>query len=365
MASLEHRSHNGETLRFGDGVIRVAYPGILIESMDFEELAAWLGIRNSRSLHPCPQCLVHKDDLTKLTETFPPRTSETMAAALAEAPVGPKTTRNDYLKNFGLHDLEHFLWSFRNSCPFRASPYDCLHFFDGGIWGRHVWPLIKTYLQVNGLASEFNANMGKFPRWRDLKHISNPTNIDYSEGQTFLDILKCALSCIVQLVPANSCLVRLIRCMVKVRMMLGLEVVTDTRMEHLREFVAEYENLCEEVSEKHDKSFHFLKQHILSHAIDSFKDKGTSRNQNTRVGEGFQQEVSDQYKKTNGKDAEHQISVMDENEETMARLDITVNEWLESHEEDDKEPILASQGTDCRISWFDRVNGWFKLYTLG
>lgn len=40
MASLERRSHNGETLRFGDGVVRTAYPGVLIESMDFEEMAA-------------------------------------------------------------------------------------------------------------------------------------------------------------------------------------------------------------------------------------------------------------------------------------------------------------------------------------
>jgi hypothetical protein len=32
--------------------------------------------------------------------------------------------------------------------------------------------------------------MANFPRWRDLKHISSPTTIDYSDGQTFLDILK-------------------------------------------------------------------------------------------------------------------------------------------------------------------------------
>ncbi|KAJ7842905.1 hypothetical protein B0H13DRAFT_1909632 [Mycena leptocephala] len=67
MASLQHRSHRGEALRFGDGIIRVVHPGVLIESMDFEELAAWLAIRNSRSLHPCPQCLVHKDDLHRLS----------------------------------------------------------------------------------------------------------------------------------------------------------------------------------------------------------------------------------------------------------------------------------------------------------
>lgn len=65
--------------------------------------------------------------------------------------------------------------------------------------------------------------------------------------------------------------------------------------------------LVQEVSEEHDKSLNFLKQHFLSHAIKNFRGKGTSRNMNTRVGEGFQQEVAAQYKKTNGKNAEHQV----------------------------------------------------------
>ncbi|KAJ7480474.1 hypothetical protein B0H11DRAFT_1724784 [Mycena galericulata] len=373
MASLEQRSHNGEALRFGDGITRIAYPGVLIESMDFEELAAWLAIRNSTSLHPCPQCLVHKDDLPRLTRAFTERTTESMSRVLAGAPVG-KTDRNEYLKKYGLHDFEHFLWNFNNSDPYKATGYDCLHFFDGGIWGRHMWPLIKGYLQSSGLASKFNVNMANFPRWRDLKHLSSPTTIDYSDGQTFLDILKCALPCIVQLLPPNSCLVRVIRTMVKVRIMLGLEVVVETRLELLRKFIAEYERICKDVSETHSKSFNFLKQHFLSHAIDCFKDKGTSRNQNTRVGEGFQQEVAAQYEKTNGKDAEHQMSIMDENEETMARLDMKVNEWQKSQEEDETDPVLPShtatahwrlgsadaQMTSTRIETINRSNSLYR-----
>ncbi|KAJ7236320.1 hypothetical protein C8J57DRAFT_1088249 [Mycena rebaudengoi] len=321
MESLEQRSHHGEALRFSDGVTRIAYPGVLIESMDFEELAAWLGIRNSRSNHPCPQCLVHKDDLPRLTRTFEERTTQSMSRVLARAPAG-KTARDEYLKNYGLHGFEHFLWKFQNSDPYKAAAYDCLHFFDGGIWGRHIWPLIKLYLQNEGLASQFNANMANFPRWRDLKHLPSPTTIDYSDGQTFLDILK-------------------------------------------------------DVSETHDKNFKFLKQHFLSHAIKCFKAKGTSRNQNTRVGEGFQQEVSAQYLKTNGKDAEHQMSIMDENEETMAQLDMKVDEWRKSREEDDADPILPSptmahwklgsadtQISSIRIETDNRSNPFFRDFNM-
>jgi hypothetical protein len=105
MASLESRSHHGEALRFGDRITRIAYPGVLIESMDFEELAAWLAIRNSTSLHPCPQCLVSKDDLPRLTRKFTERTTTSMSRVLARAPAG-RTDRNEYLKQYGLHDFE-------------------------------------------------------------------------------------------------------------------------------------------------------------------------------------------------------------------------------------------------------------------
>ncbi|KAJ7215380.1 hypothetical protein GGX14DRAFT_608176 [Mycena pura] len=376
MASLEQRSHHGEALRFGDGITRIAYPGVLIESMDFEELAAWLAIRNSMSLHPCPQCLAHKNDLPRLTRSFTKRTSESMSCALARAPI-PKTERNEYLKQYGLHDFEHFLWNFNNSDPYKATGYDCLHFFDGGIWGRHMWPLIKGCLQRDGLASKFNTNMDKFPRWRDLKHFSSPTTIDYSDGQTFLDILKSSLPCIVQLLPANSCLVRLIRVMTKVRALLGLEVTLDSRLAHLHKFIAEYERICNDVSETHNKSLNFLKQHFLSHAINCFKDKGTSRNQNTRVGEGFQQEIAAQYKKTNGKDAEHQMSIMDENEETMARLDMKVDEWRKSQEDDEKDPVLPhavtshwklgsadARMTSTRVETVNRSNSLYRDFNM-
>ncbi|KAJ6542222.1 hypothetical protein DFH09DRAFT_1322569 [Mycena vulgaris] len=300
-----------------------------------------------------------------------------MSGVLARAPVG-RTDRNEYLKQYGLHNFENFLWKFNNSDPYKATGYDCLHFFDGGIWGRHIWPLIKGYIQRKGLASTFNANMAKFPRWRGLKHLSSPTTIDYSEEQTFLDILKCALPCIVQILPPNSCLVRVIRIMVEVRMLLGLEVTLVTRLALLRKFIAEYEKICKDVSETHGKSFDFLKQHFLLHAIGCFEGKGTSRNQNNRVGEGFQQEIAAQYEKTNGKDAEHQVSIMDENEETMALLDMKVNEWRKAQEEDDTDPILPSHTvtahwklgsadacmTSTRIESLNRTNSLYRDFNM-
>ncbi|KAJ7044579.1 hypothetical protein C8F04DRAFT_1388930 [Mycena alexandri] len=332
MASLERRSHNGEVVRFGDGVSRTAYPGILIESMDFEEMAAWLAIRNSRSNHPCPQCLVHHDDLHKLFRRWERRTSESMSRIVVRAAKLNVTDREELLKKYGLHNFTHFLWTFRHSDPYAAASYDLLHYFDGGKWGRHVWVLIKECLQSHALASKFNDYMSQFPRWRGLKHISSPTTIDYSEGQTFVDILKCALPCLVQLLPRNSCLVRLVRAMQKTRIMLGLSVTTRTRLDHLNDLQREYERACNEVHDDAEfaKDFNFLKQHSLSHAAEDFMAKGTSRNMNTRVGEGFQQEVEKMYQKTNGKNAEYLIGVQDEREEAMARVKMAIDNWRQS-----------------------------------
>jgi hypothetical protein len=106
MASLERRSRNGEALRFGDGVVRVAHPGILIESMDFEEMAAWLAIRNSRSNHPCPKCLVHHKDLHKLFQRSEHRTSQSMQRVLTRAVDLNATEREELLKSYGLHNFE-------------------------------------------------------------------------------------------------------------------------------------------------------------------------------------------------------------------------------------------------------------------
>ncbi|KAJ6611016.1 hypothetical protein B0H10DRAFT_1810509 [Mycena sp. CBHHK59/15] len=193
--------------------------------------------------------------------------------------------------------------------------------------------------------------MDKFPRWQNLKHLSSPTTIDYSDGQTFLDILKCALPCLVQILPPNSCLIKLVREMQKVRTMLGLWVTTGSRNDDTDKWIIEYGKICEDVSEEHDKSLNFLKQHFLSHAVKNFQRKGTSRNMNTRVGEGFQQEVAAQYKKTNGKNAEHQISIMDENEEAMARIQMAVDDWHKNQEQDEQDPVLGSSNANPSAHW--------------
>lgn len=64
-------------------------------------------IRGVRSLHPCPTCLVHRDELSNLSLPFALRTTAGMQAVLREArELRTKKDRDELLKNFGLRDVE-------------------------------------------------------------------------------------------------------------------------------------------------------------------------------------------------------------------------------------------------------------------
>ncbi|KAJ7040846.1 hypothetical protein C8F04DRAFT_948197, partial [Mycena alexandri] len=66
-----------------------------------------------------------------------------------------------------------------------------------------------------------------------------------------------------------------------------------------------------------------------------FMSKGTGRNMNTRVREGFQQEVEKMYQKTNGKNAERQIGLQDEREEVMAHIKMAIDKWHRAQKDND------------------------------
>jgi len=104
--SLKHRSHNGDTNRCSDGISRILYPGILIESQDAEEAAYFCGCRAARATHPCPKCLVSHSELHKILGNFKLRTPNNMRAVL-EKVAGMKTKgeKQRILVEHGLHNI--------------------------------------------------------------------------------------------------------------------------------------------------------------------------------------------------------------------------------------------------------------------
>ncbi|KAJ7272206.1 hypothetical protein C8J57DRAFT_1318109, partial [Mycena rebaudengoi] len=354
LAPLKWRSHRGDTLRFGDGEHRTGFPGIEIQSMDFQEIAAWLGMRSSQANFPCPKCLVPKDKLHCLTRHFAHRTSASMAAVVHKAQ--SKLTKGEkeaVLKKAGLHNVEQILWHFNFSDPYKAVSYDTLHWDEGGKFGRHLWVYTKKILSNVNLTNEFNACMDQLPRWRAMEHVPAATTIDFAEGETWLTILKTMLPCLVHLLPRNSPLVRALRALQQFRMLVGMHCMTGKRLKLMERFIKDYDHACREIK---DKDFDFLKQHYTVHSLQDIREKGTTNHMSTRTGEGFQQEVARHYKRTSGVNAEHQMVLIDENEEVIAQLDMIVADDRERQKqkeedgEDNADSIAEPAGPSAGVS---------------
>ncbi|KAG6847873.1 hypothetical protein H0H93_005308 [Arthromyces matolae] len=333
-------SHHGEAHCCGDKVVRILHPGILIESQDGEEATYFCACRGSLANVPCTKCLAPKSELHRITKRFPLRTPETMKEALQKARQAPNKTQKDkILQDFGLHDIDHFLWNYRFSDPYAASSYDTLHSDDIGKWGKHLWPLLLSVLEEAGRKGRFAANLAMFPRWANLKHFDAVTTSDIKDGQAYLDILKCVLPCIVQLLPRGSALVHCIRAYAKYRMLVGMHCMPESRRQHLIRSVSIYEKSTEKVNQDHDKNFAFPKNHATGHVGDEILNKGTTDNMTTRTGEGFQQEAAEAYAQTNKKQAEHQMARIDETQEIVARIRMLIDN-------DKKAPELQETQSD-------------------
>ncbi|KAJ7617483.1 hypothetical protein DFH06DRAFT_1062143 [Mycena polygramma] len=342
-APLKSRSWSGEPIRCPDGLPRVFHPGIIIDSLDGKEASYYNACRAALANFPCPKCLVPHCDLHKITSDFKLRTSATMKAVVLKAfRKKTKADKEHILKKHGLHGVVHFLWEFRFSDPYAAYSYDTLHSDDLGKWGHHLWPLLLKELENLNQKGPLAENMRRFPRWANLKHFNQVTTVHFTDGQSFYDILKCILPCIVQLFPSNNSLVHCIRAYQRYRIMVGMRCMPERRLQRLDEFIHAYERCCSRVTEDYGKDFDFFKQHAVNHVVRDIRDKGTTDHGSTRPGEGFQQEAREAYKHSNGKEAAHQMVRFDETHEAMARIrmnvdnyDLAQREYEEANQDED------------------------------
>jgi hypothetical protein len=101
------RSHTGTATMCSDGVLRVLHPGIFVLALDGLEAWYFCACRAGHANHPCPQCLVHKDDLHLLTKRNTFRYSEDMKDIVMSARAKrTKQDKEDLLQRHGLHDFE-------------------------------------------------------------------------------------------------------------------------------------------------------------------------------------------------------------------------------------------------------------------
>jgi hypothetical protein len=293
----------GEPVTCGDGIERIIYPGIAIASLDNEEACTYCGCRSSLANYPCPRCLVHNDDLHRLTEMFTPRTPTAMRAVFNEVKeITSRAKREEILRDHGLNFVQvsppnRVISTYRpitarmrygNSVTLiRTWHIHMIHFIlttgaNGvGTSGHYYWTFSESIaikdawlrseciklltVQTCPVYSRHTGSMNSVPRWRNLKHFPNVTTVEYTDGQAFLDILKvstfvelilylpgsipklsiqCILPCVVQLLPRNSPLVQCIRAYAQTRMMIGLHCISELQISRLRVYIKKYQDFC-------------------------------------------------------------------------------------------------------------------------
>ncbi|KAJ7887705.1 hypothetical protein B0H13DRAFT_2235087 [Mycena leptocephala] len=159
--SLRRPSRNGETVKCGDGIDRVLFPGIPYHSLDGEEACTLCACRAAMANFPCPRCLVPQAELHSLLKEFTLRTTATMRRVYEDALAARnKTEQESLLQFFGLHLTENFFWSLSNSDPYRSYTYDVLHGDDLGKWGKHLYLLLlRSFYDILKVGLTYYGNL--------------------------------------------------------------------------------------------------------------------------------------------------------------------------------------------------------------
>ncbi|KAF8530333.1 hypothetical protein BU17DRAFT_35668, partial [Hysterangium stoloniferum] len=279
---LQYPSQYGEAVTCSDSVQRVLTTGIIIQSVDGEEAACTCGTQGPSALHPCPRCLVHKNELTKITKVFPLCTIQTMSDVVQKATTArSKRHTEEILRDNGLHIADNAFWTIANSDPYSSVSYDTLHSDDLGKWGDHLFPKMIEVLGNMKQGGKFSEFMSHIPSWPGLKIVHNVITVDFSDGNTFRDIMKTTLPCIVQLFPSKSYFIHCICALATFWMFAGLDMITTLQLDRMQAALCEYEKYCVKFSKEYGKDFHFPKQHAPSHLHYDITHKGSTTNYTT------------------------------------------------------------------------------------
>ncbi|KAL0562488.1 hypothetical protein V5O48_019599, partial [Marasmius crinis-equi] len=95
--------------------------------------------------------MVGKEELSDLSGTWERRTPQDITDVLNEASdLLYKKDREALLKEHSLRYGQNAFMKLANSDPFAAVSFDDLHFEDSGMWGAHLFPLLKDHFEALG-----------------------------------------------------------------------------------------------------------------------------------------------------------------------------------------------------------------------
>ncbi|KAK6996136.1 hypothetical protein R3P38DRAFT_3222724 [Favolaschia claudopus] len=316
LQSVARHSKTGIWTLCGDGKERWLFPVILILAADYEEASVMTLIRGSGGNHPCPVCLIHRDEQSDLTIIADLRTAQGSKEAVETAQSSSAEAGENLLKGLGLRKVEvahfssHFFqavsskfqnafWNVANSDPHHATSFERLHSNHSGIGGDHLIGQVKARLEnLEGRAAakvDKHFEINSFPRWRNLNHFQSVTNISFNDGSKHEDIAKMMVyaSHDVLTDKAGFLLLQCLRSYLEVDLYVGLELHTAETIaagrRHLQKFdrlMKEYQNTCVDTPFG-EKNWNFPKMHLQQHAFDDIVRKGASRNLGAKIDESM------------------------------------------------------------------------------
>ncbi|TEB18351.1 hypothetical protein FA13DRAFT_1822013 [Coprinellus micaceus] len=299
LESLKKRAQTGDTVRCGDGIVRVLYPRVVILSADYEEQCAMAGIIGGKNASkPCPICLVDNPNMVDFIAEPELRTEAESARIYHQAVAATtKTRRNEILKSSGLRYVENAFWGLTD--PYCALCFDRLHNYPGGL-AKHLFKeVVKEHLEaidppveqrhIKGLIEQ---RAKDFPRWSRLIHFNHVlTDYAYQDSNKWEDMTRIILF-LVHDIFNDSAFRQLLRCLrrfLNLNAFSSFENYTDSQLEDIQR---ELELFADDIKDyqsvnPHTKLWNFPKLHMHMHMIRDILAKGATRNYNTKPDESM------------------------------------------------------------------------------
>ncbi|KAF9470163.1 hypothetical protein BDN70DRAFT_821696, partial [Pholiota conissans] len=318
LKSIIEYSKTGKFKRCADNIVRWLFPIILMLSADFEEQCVMALIRGTGSLYPCPVCLVPNEELSNLQPQNPwdCRTTQNMKKIYEEAQLLSEENKEALLKSVGLRDVENVFWSLEGTDVYSAISFDRLHAYHGGLFSDHLWGQFKDAVSAlkkpKVAAKKIDLQISQIPRWSGLYHFSEIMKAgEYTDGRKYEDMSKIIVFASHNVLSESKrgyLLLQLMRSYLELDMYASLTMQTDQTLEAGRKEMLKFNTLLKEYQKIHDeKSWIFPKCHTHFHFFgDDVRDKGVSKNYNTKPNESAHRPLKKFYKRTNYKNIDPQ-----------------------------------------------------------
>ncbi|KAJ7713252.1 hypothetical protein B0H16DRAFT_1810756 [Mycena metata] len=317
LESIVAHSKTGIWTQCGDGQQRWLFPVILILAADYEEACSSVMalIRGLRGLYPCPICFVKAEQQSDLAVTSDLRTAQHAQAAIEKARTLNAERSEESLKSLGLRNVDNVFWNVAHSDAHRAISFDRLHSHQSGLWGDHLFLVLKFHIERLG-ARQLAKLDRHMPRWRNLNHFQTVSNLSFNDGSKHEDISKIMIYAVHNILTdrLGLLLLRCVRGYMELNMYVGLELHTTKtiaagrrQLEKFGELMKEYIAACEG-TEFEDKNWNFIKMHLHKHVFDDIEQKGVTKNFGTKIDEAMHGPARAAYlRQTNFKNVTPQI----------------------------------------------------------